>query len=262
METVTSKDSTKIAFEKRGDGPALIIVPGALADHTMAAVPQLAEMLAQDFTVYDYDRRGKGQSGNTLPYAVEREIEDLEALIDKAGGEAYVYGHSSGAALALQAAARPDSRIRKLALYETPYNDDPRARARWRGYIVQLTRLLAEGRKGEALELFLQYMGTLAEQVEVMRHAPFWPAMEAASPTLAYDHTAILGDEAAVPRDIAVRVTIPTLVMAGGASFPFMRTTAETLRSILPHARLQILEGQTHEVSPTALAPVLREFFR
>ncbi len=262
METVISKDGTKIAFEKRGDGPALIIVLGALADHTMAAVPQLAEMLAQDFTVYDYDRRGKGQSGDTLPYAVEREIEDLEALIDTAGGGAYVYGHSSGAALALLAAARPGSRIRKLALYETPYNDDPHARARWKGYIAQLTRLLAEGRKGDATALFLQYMGTPAEQVEGMRHAPFWPAMEAASHTLAYDHTAILGNEAAVPMDIAARVKIPTLVMAGGTSFPFMRKTAETLRSIMPHARMRILEGQTHEVSPAALAPVLREFFR
>ncbi len=262
MEPVTSKDGTKIAFEKRGNGPALIIVFGALADHTMAGGPQLAEMLAQDFTVYDYDRRGKGQSGDTLPYAVEREIEDLEVLIGMAGGGAYVYGHSSGAALALQAAARPGSRIRKLALYEIPYNDDPQAKTRWKVYIAQLSRLLAEGKKGDAVTLFLQYMGTPAEQVEGIRHSPFWPAMEAASHTLAYDHTAILGDEAAVPRDIAGRVTIPTLVMAGRNGVPSMRKTAETLRSLIPHARLRILEGQTHEVSPAALAPVLREFFR
>ncbi len=262
MQTVTSRDGTKIAYEKHGSGPAVIIVLGALGDRNSASTPQLVELLARDFTVYNYDRRGKGDSGDTQPYAVEREIEDIEALIDAAGGEAYVYGHSSGAALALLAAAKPGSRVKQLALYDVPYNEDSQGKAAWKGYISRLTGLLADSKNGDAVALFLQYTGLSAEQVAGMRRTPFWPAMEAAGHTLAYDHTAILGQEAAIPTDRAAGVTVPTLVMSGGASFPFMRATAERLSKIMPHARLRVLKGQTHDVSPEALAPVLAEFFQ
>ena len=229
MRTVTSRDGTKIAYEKHGSGPALIIVLGVLGGRTSASTPQLVELLAKDFTVYAYDRRGKGDSGDTQPYAVEREIEDLEAVIDAAGGEAYVYGHSSGGALALLAAAELGSKVRKLALYEVPYNEDPQGKAAWKDYISRLTRLLDDGKNGDAVALFLQYTGLSAEQVAGMRQAPFWPAMEAAGHTLAYDHAAILGPEAAIPTDRAAGVTVPALVMSGGASFPFMKATAERL---------------------------------
>ena len=262
MQFVTSRDGTKIAFEREGTGPALIIVTGALASSHSAWVPQLAGILAPHFTVFMYDRRGKGESGDTQPYAVEREIEDLETLIDEAGGKAFVYGHSSGAALALQAAVRPGSRFRRLALYEAPYNDDPPAIARWKIYINQLTRLLADGKKGEAVALFMQYLGTPAVTVERMRKAPFWPALEAAGNTLVYDHLALLGDDGVVPKALAAELKIPTLVMAGGAGFPFMRETARTLGRVIPGAQFRILDGQTHEVSPRVLAPVLAEFFR
>ena len=262
MQFVTSRDGTKIAFEREGTGPALIIVTGALASRHSARVPQLARILASHFTVFTYDRRGKGESGDIQPYAVEREIEDLETLIDEAGGKAFVYGHSSGAALALQAAARPGSRCTRLALYEAPYNDDPPAIARWKIYISTLTRLLAEGKKGEAVALFMQFLGTPAVTVERMRKAPFWPALEAAGNTLAYDHPALLGNEGVIPKVLAASVKIPTLVMAGGEGFPFMRETARTLESIIPGAQLRILEGQTHDVNPRVLAPVLAEFFR
>lgn len=173
MVTITSRDGTRIAYEKHGSGPALIIVSGALTIHTFASTPHLVELLAEHFTVYHYDRRGKGESGDTLPYAVEREFEDLATLIDAAGGGAYVYGHSSGGALALQAAAQPGSTIKKLALYEVPYNDDPQAKAAWKEYISKITRLLADGKTGDAVVLFLQLMGIPAGQIAGMRHAPF-----------------------------------------------------------------------------------------
>ena len=262
MKTVTSRDGTRIAYEKHGRGPALIIVLGALCDRNFASTPHLVDLLATDFTVYNYDRRGKGDSGDTQPYAVEHEIEDIEALIDAADGEANVYGHSSGGALALQAAAKPGSRITQLALYEVPYNDDPQGKSAWRGYISRLTGLLADGKNGDAVALFMRYTGMSAGQVAGMRQSPVWPAMEAIGHTLAYDHTAILGPEAAIPTDLAARVRIPTLVMSGGASFPFMKATAGTLSKIIPRARLQILDGQTHDVSPEALAPLLVEFFQ
>jgi pimeloyl-ACP methyl ester carboxylesterase len=261
-QTVISRDGTRIAYEKHGSGPALIIVLGALCDRNFASTPFFIQLLAKNFTVYNYDRRGKGDSGDTQPYTVEREIEDIEILIDATGGGANVYGHSSGGALALLAAAKPGARIKRLALYEVPYNDDPQGKSAWRGYISRLTGLLADGKNGDAVALFMRYTGMSAGQVAAMRQSPVWPAMEAAGHTLAYDHTAILGQEAAIPTDIVARVRVPTLVMSGGASFPFMKATAETLSKIMPHARLQILDGQTHEVSPEALAPVLVEFFR
>ncbi len=262
MRTVTSGDGTRITYEKHGAGPALIIVLGALCDRNFGSTPQLVKLLANDFCVYNYDRRGKGDSGDTQPYAVVREIEDITALIEATGGEAYVYGHSSGAALALRAAAEPGSRIAQLALYEPPYNDEPQAKGAWKDYIARLTELLAEGKKGEAVAFFMQFAGMPAGQLAEMHHSPFWAMMEVVGHTLAYDHTAILGAEAAIPRDLAARVTMPALVMSGTNSFPFMKATAETLSTIIPHARLRILAGQTHEVSQEVLAPVLREFFQ
>lgn len=262
MGTVTSKDGTSIAYEEHGTGPALVIVAGALADRHVAAPPLLVELLARDLTVYNYDRRGKGDSGDMRPYAVEREIEDIEAVIDAAGGEASLYGHSSGGALALLAAARLGTKVRRLALYEVPYNQDPKGKAAWKDYVSRLATFLAEGRNGDAVALFLQIMGMSTEQIAGMRRAQSWPAMEAAGRTLAYDHIAILGPEAAIPVGIAAGVTVPVLVMCGGASLPFMKATAETLSTIMPHAEMRILDGQTHDVSSEALAPVLAEFFR
>jgi pimeloyl-ACP methyl ester carboxylesterase len=260
--TVTSLDGTRIAGEKHGSGPALIIVLGALNDRTSSSLPRLVELLAGNFCVYTYDRRGKGDSGDTHPYSVDREIEDIEALIDAAGGSAYIFGHSSGAALALIAAAKPGTRIKRLAIYEVPYNDDPKAKTAWKDYIARLTMLLAQGKNGDAVALFMQVTGMPAGQIAGMRHAPFWPALEKAGPTLAYDNTAILGPEAAIPAELAAGVNIPVLVMSGGASFPFMRTTDGTLSKIIPHASLRILKNQMHDVSPEVLAPVLAEFFK
>jgi pimeloyl-ACP methyl ester carboxylesterase len=258
MHSVTSADGTVIAYEQQGAGPALIIVDGALS--TRGGKAELRGLLAPQLTVFGYDRRGRGDSGDTLPYAVDREIEDIQALIELAGGSAALYGHSSGAALALDAALRLGDTVSKIVMYEAPYNDDPAARLAWRRYIQELTELLAAGRHGDAVALFMAYIGTPAEQIDGMREQDFWPTMAALGPTLAYDHTAILGEEDAVPAERAARLPVPALVMYGTASFPFMADTARTLQQAIPHAELRPLEGQDHNVSPAALAPVLLEF--
>ena len=261
MDTVRSKDGTTIAFDMQGDGPAVILVDGAMGTRSSGSKPELARLLAQRFTVYIYDRRGRGDSGDTKPYAVEREIEDTEALIDKAGGSAYLYGHSSGGCLALDAAVKLGDKVKKLAMYEAPYNDDPEAQKAWGRYIEDLTDALASDRRGDAVALFMTYVGMPSAQIEGMRHAPFWRGMEALAPTLAYDHTAIMGNDGSIPAERAARVHVPTLVMSGGKGAPFMSVTAKTLSEVIPGATLATLEGQTHDVHPDAIAPVLIEFF-
>lgn len=261
MNTVTSDDGTRIAYDTQGNGPAVILIDGALCTRSSGSKPDLIARLAPHCTVYSYDRRGRGDSGDTSPYAVEREVEDLAALIEDAGGTAALYGHSSGAALALEAALRLGPRVTRLALYEAPYKDDSEAQRAWADYIARLTDLLAADRRGDAVALFMAYVGTPAAQVDSMRRAPFWPALEAIAPTLAYDHTALLGADGAIPAARAARVTPPALVMAGGASHAFMRDTARALGAAMSHAQVRTLEGQTHNVEPDVLAPQLVEFF-
>jgi pimeloyl-ACP methyl ester carboxylesterase len=260
MDTITSKDGTRIAYDKQGKGPAIILVDGALCTRSDGSKPELIKLLAPHLTVYSYDRRGRGESGDTLPYAVEREIEDIETLMDDAGGTASLYGHSSGAALALEAAIRLGSRIKKLAMYEAPYNDAAEAQQAWREYIAQLTALLAAERRGDAVALFMRLVGMPSEQIAAMRQAPMWPMLEALAPTLAYDHTAIMGKNATVPTERVARVAVPALAINGSASFPFLYDTARALSKTMPHAQLRTLEGQTHEVNPQVLALVLVEF--
>jgi pimeloyl-ACP methyl ester carboxylesterase len=261
MDTETSRDGTTIAYDKQGEGPAVILVDGALSVHSSGGKSELAKLLAPQLTVYGYDRRGRGASGDTLPYAAAREIEDIEALIDHAGGSAFLYGHSSGATLAMQAAVRLGGKVSKIAIYEAPHNDDPDAQEPWRQYLRQLGEVLADGRRGDAVALFMRFLGTPAEQVEAMRQAPFWPGMEAIAPTLAYDHAEIIGERWSAPTDLAARVFAPALVMAGDASLPFMPAAARALSQAMPQGQLRIMEGQTHEVNPGVLAPVLLEFF-
>jgi len=261
MDTVRSPDGTAIGYDEAGEGPALILVDGALTVHSTGGKSELAGLLAPHFRVCGYDRRGRGGSGDTLPYAVDREIEDLEALIDQAGGSAYLYGHSSGATLAMQAAVALGSKVSRLAMYEAPHNGDPDAQDAWREYLRELGQLLAAGEHGDAVALFMRFIGTPGDQIEGMRKAPFWPAMEAIAPTMAYDHAAIVGDRWSPPVDLAARVSVPALVMAGDASLPFMPRTAKALSEAMPHGQLRILAGQTHNVKPDVLAPVLVDFF-
>ena len=261
MKTVRSKDGTRIAFDQQGEGPALILVDGALTTRASGSKPELARLLAQHFSVYSYDRRGRGDSEDTKPYALQREIEDIESLIDEAGGSAFLSGHSSGGCLALDATVKLGDKVKKLAIYEAPYNDDPEAQKAWGVYLKNLTDALASDRRGDAVALFMTLVGIPAAQIEGMRQAPFWRGLEALAPSLAYDHGGVMGDDLSVPVDQAARVGVPTLVMSGGNGAPFMQETAKTLAKAIPGARLRTLEGQTHDVSPEALAPVLVEFF-
>jgi pimeloyl-ACP methyl ester carboxylesterase len=259
-QTVTSRDGTRIAYDKSGRGPAVIVIGGALSDRAGGA--ELAKLLGNRFTVYSYDRRGRGASTDTKPYSVEREIEDIEALIDKAGGTAYVYGKSSGAALALQAAASL-GKISKLAIYEPPYNDAQGAAREWKLFRAKVDSLLAEDRREDAISLFMQFVGAPDEVVAKMKASPSWPGMLAMAPTLAYDN-AILGDDRAVPAEIAAKVKVPTLVMDGGASLapmPFMRATADKLAKTIAGAERLVVDGQAHDVSSKVLAPILVKFF-
>jgi pimeloyl-ACP methyl ester carboxylesterase len=261
VDKVRSKDGTTIAFDKQGSGPALILVDGAMATRSSGSNPELARLLAEHFTVYTYDRRGRGDSGDTQPYAVKREIEDVDALIDEAGGSACLFGQSSGGCLAMEASIALGDKVKKLAMYEAPYNDDPEAQKVWGEYIRKLTDALASGRRGDAVALFMALVGLPASRIEEVRHAPFWAGMEAVAHTLEYDHTAIMGKDGSIPAERAARVHVPTLVMAGGDGAPFMQETAKTLSKTIPGATLRTLEGQTHEVHAEALAPVLVEFF-
>lgn len=260
MKKVQSADGTTIAFDQTGNGPTVILVNGALGSRSMGFLTPLAALLAPHFTVIDYDRRGRGESTDTQPFAVEREIEDIEALINAAGGEAYLYGISSGACLALEATIKLGHKVKKLALYEAPYDSDDARRQAFRNYRKQLAEVLAEGRKDDAVGLFMMFVGMPPEHLEGARQMPMWSMWEAVGQTLAYD-AAAMGDDASVPTEKAARNTVPTLVMDGSASFPFMHTTAVALAQAMPHAEQRTLEGQTHEVAAEALAPVLIAFF-
>jgi pimeloyl-ACP methyl ester carboxylesterase len=263
MKTVTSKDGTTIAFDRSGVGPALVLVGGMFEQRAMdSETAQLAAFppLAEHFSVFHYDRRGRGDSTDTQPYAVEREIEDIEALIDAAGGQAFLYGISSGAALAFEAALALPGKVKKLAIYDPPYNDDADARRAWQEFRRQLGAALAEGRHADAVGLFMKLLGVPAEQLDEMRRYPMWPMWEAIAPTIAYD-AAALGEDASVPAGRAANLAVPALVVNGEASYPFMLVSGKTLAHAMPNAHHRILEGQTHEVAAEAIAPMLVEFF-
>jgi pimeloyl-ACP methyl ester carboxylesterase len=256
MRTVTSKDGTSIAFDQLGDGPPVILVCGGSVDR-MSNAP-LAALLAEHFTVFNYDRRGRGDSGDSAPYAVEREVDDLDAVISAAGGEACVYGTSSGGVLALEAARKLPTKITKLALWEPPfftegYPRPPSDTAR------TYTELVAAGRRGDAVEFFMaKVVGLPAEFVAYARTQPFWQAQEAIAHTLAYDAT-IMGDYS-LPRERVAAVTVPALVIDGGQT-PSLSDGAQALADALPNAQRRTLSGQPHNVAPEAIAPVLVEFF-
>ena len=263
MRTVISKDSTPIAFDQSGQGPALILVNGATA--TRLASVSLATALAPHFTVFAYDRRGRGDSGDTAPYAVEREVEDIDALITEAGGSGFILGHSSGAVLALEAARLLKGRIEKLAMYEPPFILDDSRPPVPQDYVQHLNKLIEEGRKSEAVEYFMTDAVLVpAEMVAQMKSTPMWPQLEAVAHTIAYDG-AIMGDTMSGNPETLKKwasVTVPTLVMVGGASPAYFHNGAQTLVDILPNATLRVLAGQDHSPADDVLGPVLIEFFK
>jgi pimeloyl-ACP methyl ester carboxylesterase len=263
MNKVISLDGTEIAYETKGSGKAVILVDGAMCYRNFGPMGHLSDLLAPNFKVYIYDRRGRGESTNSTPYTIEREVEDLDALIKAAGGSAYLYGISSGACLALEAAISLGDKVGKLALYEPPYSSMGDAAMQWKEYRCKLSELISMHQRGDAVELFMKFVGTPGEQISGMRQAPVWPMFEAVAPTLIFD-AAVMGEERTAPLERASKVRIPTLVMDGGAnaeSRPFMHATATSLAKAIPNAQHRTLEGQTHDVNSEVLAPILVEFF-
>jgi hypothetical protein len=254
-----SKDGTAIAYDKSGHGPAVVIVGGVIGDRSQQA--PVAELLAKDFTVFNFDRRAHGESGDTPPYAVEREIEDIDAVIQAAGGSAFVYGTSGPGVLALYAAAAgPGSKIKKLAIWEPPFIVDasrPKVRS---DYKAHLTSLLKEGRRGDMVEAFFtEAVGMPGQFVAQMRQAPWWSGQEALAHTTIYDAT-IMGDYS-LPRAQLARIKVSTVVIDGDTS-PWLSRSADAVASALPKGQRRTLAGQQHNVDPAAIAPALVEFFK
>ena len=262
VDKVTSRDGTPIAFDRLGDGPPVIVVCGAMCDR--ALMRPTAEELAKHFTVFNYDRRGRGDSRDTTPYAVEREIEDIGALVAEAGGTVSVYGHSSGAGLVLHAAAH-GLPIAKIVLHDPPFapDGDEEARRSSQEYGENLKAMLSEDRRGDAVELFMTTVGMPQEMVEGMRHTPRWAEFEAMAPTLGYDSEVMgdIGSDGTIPVEKAGRVTVPALVLTGGADYPWMTDVGRRLAYAMPNGQHRVLEGQEHAVPPEVLVPVLDEFF-
>jgi pimeloyl-ACP methyl ester carboxylesterase len=260
MEKIASADGTSIAFERVGSGSPLILIGGAFCDHrARAAGLPLGAGLKDEFTVFCYDRRGRGESSDSARYEVARELEDLAALLTAAGGTAHVYGHSSGAILALEAAAA-GLPIAKLALFEPPlvFGED---REPLPGDLVErLQAFTAQGKRADAAELFLtRAIGVPAPALAHMKNGPVWPALEALAHTLSYD-AAITRDPAAVLAR-APAVKQPALVIDGARSPAWMRAGVAKLAQALPSARHVSMPEQTHDVDPQLLAPLLCDFF-
>jgi pimeloyl-ACP methyl ester carboxylesterase len=262
MNTVQSRDGTTIAFEQTGEGPALILVDGALCYRESGPMRGLAKELASHFTVVVYDRRGRGESSDTRPYAVEREVEDLEAIIKHLGGSAYVFGISSGAALALETANR-DRSIRKLALYEAPFIVDSTRDPIPSDFLDRLKAFVAANRRADAVKMFMKLVGVPGFFIALMRFMPAWSKLTGIAHTLPYDISLVKDFEVGkpLPRERWQSATMPTLVADGGKSPAWMRNAMQQLADVLPHASYRTLDRQTHMVNPKVLAPALVEFF-
>lgn len=258
MKTI-SRDGTPIGYERTGNGPALLLVDGALCSRSFGPMPKLAPFLAPHFTVFLYDRRGRGESGDTAPYARDREVEDIAALLREAGEPACLLGLSSGAALALEAAASGLA-IRKVAAYEPPYVDIDGRNGGAR-HEAELRRLVAEDDRGGAVKYFMRTMvGLPAPMVVLMRLMPWiWRRLEAVAPTLPYD-AAVMTDYK-VPAARLATIATPTLVLHGGKTDVRLQQAARAVADAVPGARHRTLAGQTHNVKPAVLAPAVIEFF-
>jgi pimeloyl-ACP methyl ester carboxylesterase len=259
MNKVTSKDGTAIAYKQLGSGKPVILVDGALCSTEMGPMPALAPLLATDYSVIYYDRRGRNESGDTKPYAVKREVEDIDALIKVAGGSAYVFGTSSGAALALTAAASGFN-ITKLALFEPPFMIDVNDHRPPPDYHARLTSLTQAGQRGAAIKYFMKAgIGIPSIFVFLMQLMPAWSKMKAVAHTLPYD-AAIMGDFL-LPADKAASIKVPTLIAGGEKSQSWLHTAVSQLANVIPNNELKMLKGQNHNVSVKVLAPLLAEFF-
>jgi pimeloyl-ACP methyl ester carboxylesterase len=261
---VTSKDGTTIDYTKTGTGPALIVVTGATQFRAFdSSLAVLAKLLVNDLTVITYDRRGRGESGNTMPFSPEREIEDIAALIaGPAGGRASVLGYSSGAVVALEAAVA-GLPIDKVIMYEPPFvlpeSGFPPPPA---DYVEALNRMTASGDRDAAPAYFMQTVGMPPQAIEGAKQSPMWPIMQSVGPTIAYDGQ-FMFDAYYTDHKFPARwqkATMPVLVANGDKSFPFMPSAAEAVAKELPNATRKVLAGQDHGPKPDVFAPVIRDF--
>ena len=259
MNTVISKDGTTIAYDKIGNGQPIILIDGALCYRSFGPMPKIAPLLAKHFTVFMYDRRGRGDSTDKKPYSVEREVEDIEALMNEAGGSAFLLGLSSGAGLAI-CAAEKGLKIKKMALYEPPFVWDKNSGKPAVDHEAALKKILATGQRGKAVKYFMVTMvGAPAIAAFIMQLLPMWKKLKAVAHTLPYD-SAIMGNWS-VPEEKISSITIPTLIAGGGKSPATLRNPVELIAKLLPNGTLKVLEGQTHNVSADVLVPILVEYF-
>jgi pimeloyl-ACP methyl ester carboxylesterase len=259
MNTTISKDGTVIAYDKIGSGLPLILVDGALCYRSFGPMKKLASLLAKHFTVYYYDRRGRGDSTNVQPYSPAKEVEDISALVNIAGGSAFLAGLSSGAALTLLA-AESGLKLPKIALYEPPYVYEKNSAKSKINHGANLASLLADGKRGDAVKYFMVRMvGAPAIAGFIMSLLPMWKTMKGIAHTLPYD-TAVMGDFT-VPEDRLSRINVPALVAGGGKSPENLRAAVARVASALPNGTLRMLDGETHNVKAERLAPVLTEYF-
>jgi len=258
----TSKDGTRIAFSRAGKGPAIIFVDGALCYRASGPSGPVAELLKEHATVFTYDRRGRGESGNSLPYAVEREVEDIAALLAEAGGRASLLGISSGAALALDAASCLPG-VQKLVLYEAPFIVDDSHAPIPSDFLVRLEAALASDRRGDAVKMFMKLVGVPAFGVAMMRLLPVWKKLAAVAHTLPYDIRVVEPHQQGKPLPTSrwSRATMPTLVLDGGKSPVYMRNGMRALAGVLSNATYRTLPGQTHMVNARVVVPVVADFF-
>jgi pimeloyl-ACP methyl ester carboxylesterase len=253
MEFVTSADGVSIAYERSGNGPALVIVNGALSTRTAGA--PLAPLLADDFTLYRYDRRGRGDSADSDASTPERELQDLAAVVAVTGETPFVYGHSSGAALSLEAAAA-GMPIRGLVVHEPPYVPGAATTAQTAS---ELAALAADGRRDEAVERFMQGTGMPDAMIAQIKGSPGWPPLLDLAHTLAYDVRLL--NEGSVPAERLAAITCPVLGTAGSLSAPWAAASVSAIAEAVPDGEWRVLEGQSHTVAPDVLASVLRERF-
>jgi pimeloyl-ACP methyl ester carboxylesterase len=259
MQTVQSKDGTTLAYDVYGSGQALIYITGASGFRSFMPIVQDAKAFAKAFTVYNYDRRGRGDSTDTQPYAIEREVEDIEALIDSAGGRANLYGHSSGAVLALEAALRLGDKVEKVVLYDPSYVRDEAEKFEYNRLSQKVHHLLQNGKNAQAMTTFLKGIGMPKVFVYLLRFMPGWKTMVALAPTLAYD-IALTCD--LPPVDRARQIRVPVQVIVGEKSPAGIHDVAQQLTTAIPGATFIELAGQDHMVGTKALLPVLIAFFK
>ena len=259
MLTLKSKDGTTIAYDKLGEGPALINITGASCFRNFMPIKQDVKVFAKEFTVFNYDRRGRGDSGDTQPYAMEREVEDIEALIDAAGGKAHLYGHSSGAVLALEAAMRLPSKVNHVVMYDAAYVADEAEKHTFSEMGKQVKTLLEQNNNKAALRTFFTSIGMPKFFVWLLPIFPGWSTMTKLAPTLMYD-IALTQDFA--PYERVRSINAPMLLMAGEKSPPGMTRVAKQLAHSVSGAQLDIVAGQDHMVSAKVLLPKLVKFLK